>query len=184
MYQWQWYQIALVAGVGLAVVWLIRRTLNLVSEGKIARANALKSRLSSIRGQTQEKRAKKHLKALGFIILEHQPTTEVGWWVDGEWTQTTITADYLVKRNGEVGLVEVKTGRTASANHRDTRRQLLEYHHAFEVDAVFLFDAEREQLQRIEFESTTTLASGGKNAFLWLIIGSFLGFFARYYLSH
>jgi len=184
MHQWQWYQIALAACVCLTAIWLVRRTLMLVSEGKTARANAIKARLSSIRGQTQEKHAKKHLKALGFSILEHQPTTEVGWWIDGVWTQTTITGDYLVKRNGEVGLVEVKTGRTASATHRDTRRQLLEYHHAFDVDAVFLFDVERGRLQRIEFESLSSTAPSGKNRFLWLIIGCFLGFFARYYLSH
>ena len=184
MHQWQWYQIALVTGICLTVVWWVRRTLNLVSEGKKARANALKSRTSSIRGQTQEKRAKKHLQELGFSILKHQPTTEVGWWIDDVWTQTTITGDYLVKRNGEVGLVEVKTGRTASATHRDTRRQLLEYHHAFDVDAVFLFDVDRGRLQRIEFESLASTTLSDKNVLLWLIIGCFLGFFAGYYLSH
>ena len=184
MHEWQWYQIALVAGVCLMITLMVGRTLKLISEGKQARANALKSRMSSIRGQTQEKRAKKYLQSLGFSILEHQPTTEVGWWIDGVWTQTSITGDYLVKRDGEVGLVEVKTGRAASATHRDTRRQLLEYHHAFDVDAVFLYDVERSQLQRIEFESIVSRASSGKKTLLWLIIGCFLGFFVRYYLSH
>ena len=184
MSQWQLYQLMIASGIVLALSWFIRRTLRLVEEGKKARFNALKSRRSSIRGQVQEKRARKQLQKMGFKIIKDHPTAEVGWWIDGVWTVTMITADYLVQRDGEVGLVEVKSGRTASTTHRKTRRQLLEYQHAFEVNAIFLYDAERSRLERIEFESIFSRQDLRKKPLSWLILGSFLGFFIGYYLSH
>ena len=180
----QWYTIATILSICIVLIWFIKRTIKLVAAGRKAQSDARRSRMSSIRGQEQEKQASKALQSMGFKILEEQPATQVGWWIDGIWTETTITADYLVKRDGEVGLVEVKSGKAASATHRNTRRQLLEYQHAFDVDAVFLYDAERSKLNRIVFESDFYRPIAAKKTIFWLLFGCFTGFFIGYYLSH
>lgn len=184
MTDWQWYKITIVLGICIALMWFIKRTLSLVAAGRKAQSDARRSRMSSIKGQQREKQAGKELQSMGFKILEEQPETQVGWWIDGVWTETKITGDYLVKRDGELGLVEVKSGKAARATHRNTRRQLLEYQHAFDVDAVFLYDTERSSLNRIVFESNDSQANSAKNTILWLLFASFLGFFVGYYLSH
>jgi len=73
-------------------------------------------------------------------------------WVDGEPETYELIADFIVSRGKETALVEVKTGdRAPDPTHIATRRQLLDYLHAFEVDAIYLFDAEANKLMRIEF---------------------------------
>jgi hypothetical protein len=73
-------------------------------------------------------------------------------WIDGEAASYELIADFIVARGKETALVEVKTGECApDPTHVATRRQLLDYQHAFDVDAIYLFDAEANALMRIEF---------------------------------
>lgn len=92
------------------------------------------------------------LRRAGFRIVGRQVTT---WWsplVDGEPCETEVRADYLVEADGEVLVAEVKTGDAAPRiETAATRRQLLEYHVAFEVDGVLLVCPERGVIHRIDF---------------------------------
>ena len=63
-----------------------------------------------------------------------------------------MRADYLVEADGEVLVAEVKTGDVAPRiETAATRRQLLEYHVAFEVDGVLLVCPERGVIHRVDF---------------------------------
>jgi Holliday junction resolvase-like predicted endonuclease len=92
------------------------------------------------------------LRRAGFRIVAEQART---WWaplIDGEPHRTELRADYLVEADGELLVVEVKTGDAApSLATAATRRQLLEYHVAFAADGVLLVCPERGAIHRIEF---------------------------------
>ncbi|MCZ7678051.1 MAG: hypothetical protein M5U28_04430 [Sandaracinaceae bacterium] len=61
-----------------------------------------------------------------------------------------MRADLLVERGGLAWIAEVKTGAEApSITTRATRRQLLEYAHAFDVAGVLLVDPERGRVHRV-----------------------------------
>ena len=73
--------------------------------------------------------------------------------VDDEAHSVTIRADYVVFKDGARYVAEVKTGRTATRiDSAATRRQLLEYRHAFDVDGVLLVDADSGTIHSIGFE--------------------------------
>jgi hypothetical protein len=92
------------------------------------------------------------LRNAGYEIVGRQIRQ---WWsptVDGEPCETEVRADYLVRADGEVLVAEVKTGDEApQLSTAATRRQLLEYHVAFEVDGVLLVCPERGAIHRVEF---------------------------------
>jgi hypothetical protein len=93
------------------------------------------------------------LRDAGFKIVARQART---WWsplVDGEPHETEVRADYLVEaKTGELLVAEVKTGEEAPRlSTAATRRQLLEYHVAFESDGVLLVCPERNAIYRVEF---------------------------------
>ena len=71
--------------------------------------------------------------------------------VDGEATRIELRADYVVTRQGRRYVAEVKTGRVAPRiETASTRRQLLEYRHAFDVDGVLLVDADARRIHLVE----------------------------------
>ena len=92
------------------------------------------------------------LRRAGFRIVARQART---WWaplIDGEPHEIELRADYLVEAEGELLVAEVKTGNEAPRlSTAATRRQLLEYHVAFEVDGVLLVCPERGAIHRITF---------------------------------
>ena len=99
-----------------------------------------------------EDRAEAYLIGAGFTILDRQSYTQATMWVDGEAETYELIADFIVSRGKETALVEVKTGeRAPDPTHVATRRQLLDYQQAFDVDTIYLFDAEADELMRIEF---------------------------------
>jgi hypothetical protein len=60
----------------------------------------------------------------------------------------------LVRRGGGRYVVEVKSGAVAPrVQTPGTRRQLLEYQLAFDVDGILLFDADRRELHEVSFPS-------------------------------
>jgi hypothetical protein len=99
------------------------------------------------------------LERAGFRIVARQARTAYAPLVDGEPHPTELRADYIVTRDGEQLVAEVKTGEAApSLATAATRRQLLEYHVAFAVDGVLLVCPERGAIHRVVFPIAQKLA--------------------------
>ena len=109
------------------------------------------------------------LEELGFEILGAQVAAQYAVLVDGEEKAIGIRADYLVARDRRRFVVEVKTGDVAPRIETSaTRRQLLEYLVAFEVDGVLLLDMQKRAVHEVEFPQLAPLwgnpASATQNA--------------------
>lgn len=103
-------------------------------------------------GQDGEKIAEKFLLKNGFEILESQSHIKQSYFCDDEEINFRVKADYLVEKEGRFAVVEVKTGKSAKVPlTRETRRQILEYQTLYDVDDIYLFNADLKQLHYLEF---------------------------------
>jgi len=94
------------------------------------------------------------LEDAGYAILGTQVRTSYVLWVDRREMVIGLRADYVVRRKGRTFVAEVKSGHYApSLETASTRRQLLEYLLAFDVDGVLLVDGEVGEIQQITFPS-------------------------------
>jgi hypothetical protein len=114
------------------------------------RAHVARARMSrALRG---ERRAEVLLRARGYEVIARQQSARWSIHVDGEPHWVELRADYLVRRGSQRLVAEVKTGKLAPRIETSaTRRQLLEYRVAFDVDGVVLVDAEEGAVRTIEF---------------------------------
>lgn len=130
------------------------------------------------RGAAGEVRAENLLRDCGFGILGRQVAVSYAVHIDGEPVSIDLRADYLVSYGDKRYVAEVKTGRAAPRiDTSATRRQLLEYRIAFDVDGVLLVDAEAERVHAVEFP--LGLNDGARPSRLaWLLSGLILGAFA------
>lgn len=138
------YAIAALLGLALALQlahgalrrWLERR-----------RARRRQSR--ALRG---ERHAEKLLDRLGYTVRARQAAITWSITCDDAVHEVPLRADLIVERDGQRFVAEVKTGRTAPRlNTAATRRQLLEYRVAYEVDGVLLVDAEAGRVMHVTF---------------------------------
>jgi hypothetical protein len=129
------------------------------------------------RGALGEMRAEKMLRDWGFGILGQQVTVSYDVFVDGEPVAIDLRADYLVQYGDKRYVAEVKTGKAAPRiDTPATRRQLLEYRIAFDVDGVLLVDAESERLHAVEFPlGASNVPHPSRLA--WLLVGVGVGVF-------
>lgn len=103
-------------------------------------------------GRRGEARSLTLLAKSGYTLLEREATAPAWLAVDGQRRDYLVRADALVKRKGRVYVAEFKGGQASSkVTHRDTRRQLLEYAHVFDVDGVLLVDADAGSIHGITF---------------------------------
>jgi hypothetical protein len=127
------------------------------------------------RGAEGELEAETLLGRLGYRIEARQP---VGDWVVRVGDQEraiTVRADYLVRRAGRLLVADVKTGQLAPRiESAATRRQLLEYRHAFDVDGVLLVDAEEGDAREVEF-ALPEQPFPWDLRLIWLTVGFALG---------
>ena len=99
-----------------------------------------------------EQRAAAWLTDLGYEILGAQVATDYPVRVDDTTVTIGVRADYLVEKGGSRYVVEVKTGNVAPRIETPaTRRQLLEYRIAFDVEGVLLVDAEAGLVRAVTF---------------------------------
>jgi Holliday junction resolvase-like predicted endonuclease len=111
-----------------------------------------RARVRAARAGAGEDRAAQLLAGAGYRVLARQVRCAWTPLVDGEPCVLELRADYLVEKDGEHLVAEVKTGDEApSIETAATRRQLLEYHVAFAVDGVLLVCPERDAIHRVEF---------------------------------
>ncbi|MEQ8454314.1 MAG: hypothetical protein RLO52_04630 [Sandaracinaceae bacterium] len=143
-----WQPVALLALAGLALVQTLR--LWWVRAGD-RRRRVFRAK----RAQAGERDAARLLKRLGYRVLERQVQAEVVYTLDGAPEAFALRGDLLVRRSGETFLVEVKTGeREPSLRSSATRRQLLEYAHAFDVDGLLLVDATTGAVHEVRTPAT------------------------------
>jgi hypothetical protein len=143
---------------GFSPAWLVAAALGVALAALVA-ALGIKSRLRRRRVAIRAKRAvegeahaAEWLSADGYAILGAQVATEYSVDVDGDLVQVHVRADYLVERGGRRYVAEVKTGSQApKLGTPATRRQLLEYRVAFDVDGVLLVDAEAGRVHAVTF---------------------------------
>jgi hypothetical protein len=127
-----------------AVVWLTQRGARYW--GRRARV------LRAVRARTAERDAHGLLERAGFAVLGQQVRRRWSVFADGEAVSFELIADYVVRRDGQVWVAEVKTGeRALDLGYGPTRRQLLEYREAFDVAGVLLVDAEGRSIRSVTF---------------------------------
>lgn len=110
------------------------------------------SKKRNARAIAGESAAELLLEDEGFSILERQVRGTWEIYVDDDPIEVNLRADLLVERDDEIFIAEVKTGRLApDPNFPATRRQLLEYQLAFDVDGVLLVSPEQETIVYVYF---------------------------------
>lgn len=138
------------AFVALAIVALV---LAIRSSRRRARLRARFARAAA-----GERGAAALLEAHGLDVLGAQVSIEYPIEVDGEIVLVPLRADYVVRdpKTRARYVAEVKTGALAPRiDTAATRRQLLEYEVAFDVDGVLLVDAEARAIHSVAFSSAS-----------------------------
>ena len=127
------------------LVLLVTRALARWQASRTARRRGARA----VRGELQ---AEELLAELGFAVLERQAPLAWAIECDGEPHPVQLRADLLVERAGRRYVAEVKTGTMAPLlTNAATRRQLLEYCVAYEVDSVLLVDVEASEVREVRF---------------------------------
>jgi len=148
------------------------------------RAASVRWRLAeqSARATAGEALAEKLLTKAGYRIEARQATRRWDVLVDGAPHEVTLRADFVVARRGRRYVAEVKTGREAPRiESPPTRRQLLEYRVAFDVDGVLLVDADGGSVHEVVFTlparplALLSISSFVQSRMVWLVIGFAIG---------
>jgi hypothetical protein len=127
-----------------------------------------------LRAQGAEAAAPRLLESLGYHVLGAQVAKSYSLVVDGEPMNIALRADYLVARQGKTYVAEVKSGKWApNLGTAATRRQLLEYLVAFQVDGVLLVNGETHRVHQVAYPVSLRTASQTSLgiAFGWTIVG-------------
>lgn len=104
------------------------------------------------RARRKEAEAAKILERYGFTVLASQVEGSYALFCDGAPHEVSLRADYLVEKRGKLFIAEAKSGAQApDVLSRGTRRQLLEYSLAYDVDGVLLVDTEEEAITQVSF---------------------------------
>ncbi|MFK7930654.1 MAG: hypothetical protein AB8H79_20880 [Myxococcota bacterium] len=111
-----------------------------------------RSRSSNRRAQRSEAQAEKLLRRSGYRVEARQVQGAWTLSVDGTPVHVKCRADLLVRRRRRRYVAEVKSGVDGcNPAHPHTRRQLLEYGRAFDVDGLLLVDMVRGRISEIRF---------------------------------
>ncbi len=129
-------------GLVLVLLFLWRRAASRTRRGNMRRGE---------RARRLEVQAERLLKRRGFDVVDRQVTLDWPMDVDGERVQARLRLDLLVERKGLVYAAEVKSGGAVRATAPETRRQLLEYRLACDVDGVLLVDMEASVIREVRF---------------------------------
>jgi hypothetical protein len=138
-------RIALVVAVAVLSILVLRQAFSTWIRRRRIVGRLVKARLG-------ESWARDLLEARGYCVVGSQFACSYAVRIDDEDLSIPLRADYLVTRDGFRYVAEVKTGVSApSLRTGATRRQLLEYRIAFDVDGVLLVDAEQKRVHLVEF---------------------------------
>jgi len=121
-----------------------------------------RGRAINARGRRGESAAERLLVSEDYRIVARQARTSYEILVDGQTQSVDLVLDFVVERNGERFVAEVKTGSTAPRIDRaETRRQLLEYQVATGARRVLLVDADNETITVVGFPTAGGVTRGG-----------------------
>lgn len=135
--------------------------------------NAARARRLGKQGET---RAKSLLLAAGYRIMETQATKALTILVDGREVTTHLRADFVLERRGRRYVADAKAGDKApSPASAATRRQLLEYATAYDVDGVLLVDASRGKIHHVEFPALGKRARAAGGGASWILVAVLAG---------
>ena len=99
-----------------------------------------------------EKGARRVLERAGYNVEESQARTEWTVLCEGELRSFDLRADYIVAKGRRRWVAEVKSGDLVTRlQHGATRRQLLEYQLAYDVDGVLLVDMKARRVREVSF---------------------------------
>jgi hypothetical protein len=142
--------LAWIAVAAFAALVALVQTARIVGQ-RWLRRRALRVRFA--RATLGEHRAEPLLRRAGYEIVERQVQGAWTLRADGEPLAVALRADLLVAKAGRRFIAEVKTGKVAPRlDHAPTRRQLLEYRVAFDVDGVLLVDAESNRIIEVDLD--------------------------------
>lgn len=140
------------------------------------RLNAWRVRRRMARAAWGELRAEKLLAAHGYRLEARQVPASVRLFVDDAPFQIEVRVDLIVRRRGRRYAAEVKTGaRAPHLDHAPTRRQLLEYAHAYDVDGLLLVDAEADRIREVRFPSRRDARASARSLAWGLGVGLAVG---------
>ena len=108
--------------------------------------------LRKINGIRGESKAKGLFKKFGYKILDELISLKGILFTDGVPVEYIVRPDYLVEKNNNKYIAEVKTGNYGKIENRYTRRQLLEYCKLSLQNTVLLVDIENKCIKKIRFE--------------------------------
>jgi len=112
----------------------------------------MRGRAQQRRGVRGERDAERLLKAHGYAIVERQARRSYPIRLDGSERNAEVAFDFIVERNGEALVAEVKTGHAAPRIERaETRRQLLEYQLVTGARCVLLVDPDASTIAEVAF---------------------------------
>ena len=134
-------------------------------------------RFRTARARRGERKAERQLVSAGYRIVDRQVTGRVHLKVDGESISYLLRVDLIVERDGRRYVAEVKTGQKApNLQNCATRRQLLEYGVAYEVDGVLLVEPEEKRIRRVEFDALMMPRPPARfhGALGWMLVGAAL----------
>jgi hypothetical protein len=128
------------------------------------------------RARKGERRAERLLEGLGYRVEARQASLVWHPEVDGEPYEIEVRADLIVSRAGRRYVAEVKTGAVApDVRHAPTRRQLLEYQHAYRTDGVLLVAPETGTVREVLFPGARAGDRSLGPGFIGFVAGAALG---------
>ncbi|MDQ3036888.1 MAG: hypothetical protein M3Y87_31130, partial [Myxococcota bacterium] len=111
-----------------------------------------RSRRRALRAVRGEAHGERLLVAQGWIVEGRQVARTLRFTLDGAPIEARVRCDLVVRRGRRRCVAEIKTGALAPRiDHAPTRRQLLEYRLAFDVDGILLVDAEAGRVREVVF---------------------------------
>jgi hypothetical protein len=154
------------AALALLVLSLLQSARLFVAK-RLPRWRIARHRKTGARG---EARARKLLEAEGYAIEAEQVTRRYELRVDGLPHPVPLRADYLVRRDGRAFIAEVKSGaESARIGNAATRRQLIEYRLAFDVDGILLVDAYAGRIVEVELPRVRSAPQTRSTLFVWVL---------------
>jgi hypothetical protein len=119
----------------------------------------MRGRARERQGARGERDAERVLRAAGYAIRERQARRSYRMLVNGARRTAEVAFDFIVERDGEQLVAEVKTGSSAPRIERaETRRQLLEYQLATGTRCVLLVDPDAGTITEVAFPITLPAA--------------------------